>query len=62
MNISVLHQKGGMMETQQTGIYPDYLIFSAPGLFGRRRVRVNGKAGLGDQLRPWRIDQRFIKL
>ena len=38
---------GGMMETNQTGIYPNYLIFSAPGLFGRRKVRVKAEPQKG---------------
>ena len=51
MDIWVMHQMGGMIETQRTGVYPDYLIFSAPGLFDRRKVRVTEELPLKGSLK-----------
>lgn len=32
MDLTVTHRMGGMMEFKETGIYPDYLIFSSASL------------------------------
>ncbi len=43
MALSITIQKGGMLEFERTGIYPEYLLFNLPGTKRNWRIRIKEK-------------------
>ncbi len=42
-NLTVVYQKGGMLEFERTGIYPEYLLFKLPCTRHSWRIRIKEK-------------------
>lgn len=43
MELEITVQQGGMLEFEQTGIYPEYLLFNLPRSRQNWRIRIKGK-------------------